>query len=90
MTFKEEPQAYADYIEELENDEVPDDALVAQSLGLLPDEGSLWEKLRFGELKCLLALEAEDYQRALEYAQWTLAFTRDSASLEHHACKTRA
>ena len=79
----EEPQAYADYIEELENDEVPDDALVAQSLGLLPDEGSLWEKLRFGELKCLLALEAEDYQRALEYAQWTLAFTRDSASLEH-------
>ena len=81
--LQEEPQAYADYIEELENDEVPDDALVAQSLGLLPDEGSLWEKLRFGELKCLLALEAEDYQRALEYAQWTLAFTRDSASLEH-------
>ena len=80
---QEEPQAYADYIEELENDEVPDDAFVAQSLGLLPDSDSLWAQLRFGELKCLLALEAEDYDRALEYAQWTLAFTRDNISLEH-------
>ena len=81
--LKEEPQAYADYIEELENDEVPDEALVAQSLGLLPDEDSPWATLRFGELKCLLALEAEDYERALEYAQWTLAFTREGVSLAH-------
>lgn len=79
----EDPEEYAYFLDTLENDEVPDDALVARTLGLLADDDSPWATLRFGELKCLLALEAEDDARALEYAQWTLSFTRDSISLEH-------
>ncbi len=79
----ESPETYKDYLDELEEETIDDDALLPKILGLLPDAGSPWENLRFGELKCLIALEAEDYDRALEYAQWTLAFTRDNISLEH-------
>ena len=64
----ESPETYKDYLDELEEETIDDDALLPKILGLLPDAGSPWENLRFGELKCLIALEAEDYERALEFA----------------------
>ncbi len=70
----EDPQTYKDYLDELENENIDDDALVPKILGLLPDRDSPWSTLRFGELKCLIALEANDYERALDFAHWTVMF----------------
>lgn len=78
----ESPETYADYLEELESESIDDDALLPKILGLLPDNDSPWSTLRFGELKCLIALEAEDYERALEFAHWTVLFNRTIFSLE--------
>ena len=81
-TAQETPETYAYYLEELEEESIDDDALLAKILGLLPDKDSPWETLRFGELKCLIALEAEDYERALEFARWTVLFNRLVFSLD--------
>lgn len=78
----EDPDTYADYLDELENEDLADEAKVAQILGLLPEEDSAWSSLRVGELKCLLAIEAENYEKALEYAKWTELFSQANLPLE--------
>lgn len=75
---EETPETYQDYLSELEAEDIEDDALVAPILGILPESDSPWETLRFGELKCLLALAAKDHKQALSYAQWTVLFNRSS------------
>ncbi len=79
---QEDTDTYADYLDELENEGIDDDAPVAKTLGILPDKDSPWETLRFGELKCLIALEAEDYEQALDFAKWTVLFNRNVFDLE--------
>lgn len=79
---EETKETYNDYLDELENENIADDALVAKALGILPDKGSAWESLRFGELKCLIALEAEDYERALDFARWTVLFNQGIFDLD--------
>ena len=49
---QETPETYLDYLDELENENIDDDALLPKILGLLPDDDSPWKTLRFGELKC--------------------------------------
>lgn len=78
----EDADTYSDYLDELENEGIDDDAPVAKTLGILPDKGSPWETLRFGELKCLIALEAEDYEQALDFAKWTVLFNRNVFDLK--------
>ena len=78
---REEPEVYAGYLEELEHENFADEELIAPLLGLLPDEGSAWGQLRLGELKCLIALCAHNYQSALTYAQWTVSFNAEIFSL---------
>ena len=78
----EDADTYSDYLDELENEGIDDDAPVAKTLGILPDKGSPWETLRFGELKCLIALEAEDYEQALAFAKWTVLFNRNVFDLK--------
>lgn len=88
----EDPQTYKDYLDELENENIDDDALVPKILGLLPDRDSPWSTLRFGELKCLIALEANDYERALDFARWTVMFNQtvfDLPRLRFYQCLTR-
>ncbi|MCK0525746.1 MULTISPECIES: 30S ribosomal protein S12 methylthiotransferase accessory factor YcaO [unclassified Anaerobiospirillum] len=88
----EDPQTYKDYLDELENENIDDDALVPKILGLLPDRDSPWSTLRFGELKCLIALEANDYERALDFARWTVMFNHtvfDLPRLRFYQCLTR-
>lgn len=79
---QEDTDTYADYLDELENEGIDDDAPVSKTLGILPDKDSPWETLRFGELKCLIALEAEDYEQALDFAKWTVLFNRNVFDLE--------
>lgn len=78
----EDTETYSDYLDELENEGIDDDSPVAKTLGVLPDQGSPWETLRFGELKCLIALEAEDYEQALDFAKWTVLFNRNVFDLK--------
>lgn len=80
----ESPEVYQDYLNELNSDtnDFPNDALLKNLLGILPDEGSPWETLRVGELKCLLALKAGDFQSALTYATWTVNFNLEIFSLK--------
>lgn len=78
----ETAETYLDYLDELENENIEDDALLPQILGLLPDNDSPWKTLRFGELKCLIALEANDYERALDFARWTVLFNQTIFDLQ--------
>ena len=48
----------------------------------MPDDNSPWKTLRFGELKCLIALEANDLERALDFARWTVLFNQTIFSLD--------
>lgn len=79
---QETPETYLDYLDELENENIDDDALLPKILGLLPDDDSPWKTLRFGELKCLIALEANDYERALDFARWTVLFNQTILDLQ--------
>ncbi|MBO5566272.1 MAG: YcaO-like family protein [Succinivibrio sp.] len=78
----EEPETYGSYFDELDNEELADDTLVCESLGILPDNNSAWESLRIGELKCLLALAAQDWDNSLEFAKWTVNFNRQNFSFD--------
>ncbi len=79
---KEEPETFKSYLAELEHEDLDDADLIAPILGLLPDEESPWSTLRLGELKCLIALCAQDYDSALHYARWTCAFNAQIFSLK--------
>lgn len=81
----ETEETYESYLQELENEEFDNDTNVCSLLGVLPDEKSSWENLRMGELKCLVALAAKNYEAAAEYAQWTLLYNNESMSLENRA-----
>lgn len=78
----ESRDTYRSYFEELDQEQFEDEALVCQVLGVLADPGSAWSTLRFGELKCLLALAAGLWERALELARWTATFNHGFFKLE--------
>jgi ribosomal protein S12 methylthiotransferase accessory factor len=48
--------------------------LVAHGIGVIPDVGTLWADLRFGELKAMIAFAAKNYELAHAGADWTLHF----------------
>ena len=79
---EESQETYQDYLDELEQENIDDDALLPKILGVLPNPNSPWATLRFGELKCLIALAAEDYERALDFARWTVLFNQNVFDLE--------
>ncbi|MBQ9220116.1 MAG: YcaO-like family protein [Succinivibrio dextrinosolvens] len=79
---EESVETYKSYLDELENENVDNDALVCPLLGILPDSKSAWESLRMGELRCLIALAAGEHEKALEYAQWTISFNQVNFTLD--------
>lgn len=89
----ESRETYKGYFDELCTEASDDSKLVCDALGVMPDRGSAWATLRFGELKCLLALSGGDLKGAREYAAWTLSFNQDSFPLERerfYSCLVRA
>lgn len=77
----ESTETYQSYFHELDDSGAEDEALVCQQLGVLADPDSPWSTLRFGELKCLLALAGKEFNDALIWCQWTLSYCQDSLSL---------
>lgn len=78
----ETDETYLSYLEEIENENIDNDALVCPLLGILPDEKSAWKSLRMGELRCLIALAGKDLDKALEYARWTVTYNFNDFSLD--------
>ena len=90
---EETEEIYRNYLEELEQEEFDNSALMCSELGILPDENSPWTDLRLGELKCLIALAAKMWNEALTYATWTVNFNRLNFPLDRlrfYQCLTKA
>ena len=61
-------------LDTLNDSGIDDQRPVAALIGLAPDAGSLWEDLRVGELKLLLALAIADEDATREGCQWVRHF----------------
>jgi ribosomal protein S12 methylthiotransferase accessory factor len=74
-------------LEALNDLNLDDQRLVAGLIGLAPDVGSLWEDLRVGELKALLALVIGDEEAIREGLDWILGFGQiNPARLRVYRC----
>ena len=63
-----------DLLDTLNDSGIDDQRPVAALIGLAPDAGSLWEDLRVGELKTLLALAIADEEATREGCHWIRHF----------------
>ena len=59
---------------ELEEKGLDDMLLVTHGIGVIPDAGTQWADIRFGELKAMIALAAKDYELAKAGVDWCLHF----------------
>lgn len=69
-------------LQELEESDYSDHSDVCGLIGVAPDPQSVWESLRIGELKGMLALHSGEFEQALEWAQWCLEMAQISAPRE--------
>jgi ribosomal protein S12 methylthiotransferase accessory factor len=65
---------YEGLLDDLEDEGFDNQQPVAALIGLAPDPDTLWERLRVGELKALLAFAINDEERALEACEWLRHF----------------
>ncbi len=80
---------YLGLIETIEEDNLSDDLLLAELLGLAVTADDPWGSLRIGELKAMLALAAGAHQIALDWVRWTLDFnssTFTKSRRQHYLC----
>jgi ribosomal protein S12 methylthiotransferase accessory factor len=68
-----------DLLDTLNGSGLADQRPVAALIGLAPDAGSLWEDLRVGELKTLLALAIGDEEATREGCDWIHHFAQINA-----------
>jgi ribosomal protein S12 methylthiotransferase accessory factor len=59
---------------ELEEKGFDDMLLVSHGIGVIPDAGTQWADVRFGELKAMIALAAKDYELGKAGIDWCLHF----------------
>ncbi len=69
-------------LQELEESDFSDHSDICGLIGIAPDPQSVWESLRVGELKAMLALHIGDDEQALDWAQWCLDMEQLSPSRE--------
>jgi ribosomal protein S12 methylthiotransferase accessory factor len=69
-------------LQELEESDYSDHSDVCGLIGIAPDPDSVWESLRIGELKGMLALHTGDFEQALDWAQWCLEMAQMSVPRE--------
>lgn len=58
----------------LEDKGFDDMLLVTHAIGIIPDAGTYWAKIRMGEFKTMLALAAKNYEFAKSGTDWCLHF----------------
>ena len=71
--------ACADLLDTLNDSGIDDQRLVSALIGLAADAGTLWEDLRVGELKTLLALACGDEPGIREGLDWILHYAHINA-----------
>lgn len=59
---------------DLEEKGLDDMLIVTHAIGVIPDAGTIWADLRFGELKTMLALAAKHHELAIAGTDWCLHF----------------
>ncbi|MCK5648337.1 MAG: YcaO-like family protein [Gammaproteobacteria bacterium] len=69
-------------LQELEQSDFSDHSDVCGLIGIAADPQSVWESLRVGELKGMLALHTGDYEQALDWAEWCLEMAQMSTARE--------
>ena len=69
-------------LQELEQSDYSDHSDVCGLIGVAPDPQSVWESLRMGELKGMLALHSGDFNQALDWAEWCLEMAQMPAPRE--------
>lgn len=69
-------------LQELEQSDYSDHSDVCGLIGIAPDPQSVWESLRVGELKGMLALHIGAYDQALDWAEWCLEMAQMSTPRE--------
>jgi len=78
--------AWQNLLEALDEGSYNDQTLVAQFIGLLPDEDSLWASIRLGEIKAMLCLALQD-ETALDWVDWCLTLEDLTAPrLRYYRC----
>lgn len=71
LTSLDKPQ-WQELLESLDEGGYHDQTPLAQFIGVLPDQNTLWATIRLGELKAMLSLALED-ESALDWVDWCLA-----------------
>jgi ribosomal protein S12 methylthiotransferase accessory factor len=66
--------ACIELLDTLNDDNLDEQRLVRELIGLAADHGTLWEDLRIGELKTLLALACGDRDAVREGLEWIIHF----------------
>ena len=76
--------------QDLEETAFDDMLLVAHGIGVIPDAGTIWSNLRFGELKAMIALAAKNYEFARAGVDWCLHFAplTEDRKLMYHCLST--
>ncbi len=69
-------------LQELEQSDYSDHSDVCGLIGIAADPNSVWESLRVGELKGMLALHSGDFNQALDWSEWCLEMAQMSAPRE--------
>jgi ribosomal protein S12 methylthiotransferase accessory factor len=82
-----EAQEWNELLQELEEGAFNEVRHVTEYIGIIPDEGTLWESLQIDELKCMLALAIGDKEAAKEFNEWALHVSNlDEKRTRHHRC----
>ncbi len=69
-----EKEDYLALYDQLDEEGFDDQTRIRELLGIAADKGTGWHTLRIGELKCFLALAANELELAYEWAHWTHDF----------------
>jgi len=69
-------------LQELEQSDYSDHSDICGLIGIAPDPDSVWESLRVGELKGMLALHLGDFEQALDWSEWCLELAQVSDDRE--------
>ena len=86
-----EPEDFLELLDTLNEENLADDLLLGEFLGLLFEPDSVWSSVRIAELKAMLALAGGDHALALEWVQWLLNYNQSALSttrLRHYLCLT--
>lgn len=78
--------SWRELLEALEEGGYNDHSPLAAFIGIAPDPGTLWARIRLGEVKLMLCLAMQDEQ-ALEWVDWCLSLEHgDEATFRFYRC----